>query len=109
MSFHSLIPPGVLGSEIEGHEDAQHQAHRDRSDQETVSGQVAGSIFGTERETSDDTSEVTEPDMHGNANSAFGGASNVVSVPGDSHRNVGVNSKVKNALVRKGRKKEQGR
>ena len=53
--------------------------------------EVPRSIFSTEREAGNNTSKVTEADVHSNTNSSLGSAANVVSVPCDTQRNVGVN------------------
>jgi len=54
--------------------------------------EVPRSILATEREASNNTSEVTEADMHSNTNSTFGSTTNVVSVPCNTQRYVRVNS-----------------
>lgn len=43
-------------------------------------------------ESRDNTSQVTETDVHGNSNTTLGGSSNVVSVPGDTHWDVGIDT-----------------
>lgn len=57
-----------------------------------MTGEISRRVSGSVRESSDSTSKVTEADVHGNSNTTFGGSANVVTVPGNTHRYVGVNS-----------------
>jgi hypothetical protein len=74
------------------HEHGQDQAHGDHSKEKTMPREVARSIIGTERETGNDTSKVSEADMHGNTDGSLRCSSNIVPVPSDAHRNVGIDS-----------------
>jgi len=89
---HVGVSPGVLALEVGMHEHTQTHAHGDRSNKETMAREVPRSIFATEREASNNTSEVTEADVHGNTNSSLGSTADVVPVPCNTQRNVGVNS-----------------
>jgi len=55
-----------------------------------MSGEVPWSIHGTEGETGNDTTEITETNMHGDTDSSFGSSTDVVTIPGNSHGNIGV-------------------
>ena len=81
---HSSVSPGVLALAVEMHEDAQGQGHGDHSDKEAMAGEIPRSISGTEGEASNDTTKVTEADVHSDPDCSFGSATNVVSVPCDT-------------------------
>ena len=92
MRLHKGISSSVLVFEVEVHEQREEEAHGDGSDEETVAMEVARGILGTEGETRNDTSQITESNMHSNTDSSFGGATNVIPVPGNSHGDIGVDA-----------------
>jgi len=56
-----------------------------------MSREESRSIFGSEGETGENTPKVTKPNVHGNTDSSFGSATNVISVPRNTHRDIRVN------------------
>ena len=74
------------------HEQREHEAHADHANEQTVAGEVARGILGTEGETGDNTSKVTKSNMHSDTDSTFGRTADVVSVPGNSHGDIGINT-----------------
>ena len=89
---HSSISPCVLAPKVYVHEYTQNHAHGDRSDEESMSGEVTWRILSTEGKASNNTAKVTETDVHGNTDSPLSGSTNIISVPGDSHGNIRVDS-----------------
>lgn len=88
----SGITAGVLAAEVDGHEDAEDAGHGGCSDKSPVARSVVGSIVLAVNEAGDSTTEVTEADVHGNTDTALEGTSDVVAVPGDTLRDVGVDT-----------------
>jgi len=91
-SLVSGITAGVLAAEVNGHEDAEDAAHGGCGDQSPVTASVVGSVILAVNEAGDGTTEVTEADVHGNTDTALKGTSDVVAVPGDTLRDVGVDT-----------------
>lgn len=89
---HSSVSLSVLALAVEMHEDAQAQGHGDHSDKEAMTGEIPRCISGTEGKARNNTTKVAKADVHSNPNCSLGSATNVVSVPGDTQRNVGINS-----------------
>lgn len=89
------IAAGVLVSEVHVHEDREDQRHDDEAKEDTVTAVVVRSILGKVDETGDDTTEIAEADVHSNTDTTLDGATNVVTVPGDTLRDVGVDTRGK--------------
>ena len=88
----SGITAGVLAAEVDGHEDAEDAGHGGCSNKSPVASSVVGGVILAVDETRDGTTEVTEADVHGNTDTALEGTSDVVAVPGDTLRDVGVDT-----------------
>lgn len=86
------ITTSVLLPEVDGHEGRKNEGHGEGGNEKTVALEIAGSIGLAVGETSDGTTKVTKTNVHGNTNGTFGGSTNVVSVPGDTHGDVGVDT-----------------
>lgn len=54
--------------------------------------EISGGILGPVGESSDSSSEIAEPHVHGNSNTALGRATDVIAVPCDTHGDVGVDA-----------------
>lgn len=58
-----------------------------------MAGDELGRVFLEVDESGHDTAEVAETDVHGDTDTALGGATDVVAVPGDTLRDVGVDAR----------------
>jgi hypothetical protein len=102
----------VLTAEIQRHEDGESTAHRRRREQDEMTGSVARGFDGAEDESRNGTAKITlkksatrtdirsicgrgtyKADMHGNTNSSLQRSTNVVAVPGNTLRHVGVDAR----------------
>ena len=86
------MAPRVLAAQIERHEDTKHKTHRLESDQDGMSGREFWRIGRAVDVRGDHTADVAEGDVHRHSDAAFGRAADVVAVPGDALRDVGVDA-----------------
>ncbi|KAH0294548.1 high-affinity nicotinic acid transporter, partial [Aureobasidium sp. EXF-3399] len=86
------ISASVLATEVDGHEDLKDERHAHQAKKDEVTSVELGRVLLEVDERSKDTSEVTETDVHGDTDTALGGTTDVVAVPGDTLRNVGVDT-----------------
>jgi len=84
--------PLILPPQIQSHEDAEHQTHRLEPDQNRMSRSKPRCIRGAVDVRRDDTADVAKSDVHGHSDATFGRAADVVAVPGDALRDVGVDA-----------------
>ena len=91
-SLVGKVSAGVLAAEVDGHEDTEDSRHGSGAKESTVTRSVVRSIILSEDETRDGTSKVTESDVHGNTDTSLERATDVVTVPGDTLGNVGVDT-----------------
>lgn len=82
----------VLAAEVEGHEDGEDGGHGSGGEESAVARSVVRSIILAEDEAGDGTTQVTETDVHGNTDTSLERATNIVTVPGDTLGNVGVDT-----------------
>lgn len=87
------ITASVLAAEVEGHADGQDARHGDGADKSAVAGAVVRSVVLAVDEARDGTAEVTEADVHGDTDTSLERAADVVTVPGDTLGNVGVDAR----------------
>ena len=92
LGLHSSISSSVFFFEVQVHEQREHEAHGNHANEQTVAGEVARGILATEGETGDYTSKVTKSNMHGDTDSTFGRATDVVSIPGNPHGDIGIDT-----------------
>src|SRR5690606_5937791 len=81
-----------LLSEPPGHEAAKEKRHGSSSNESSVSWKVLWLINHAVSETRNNTTQVTEADVHSNTDTTLGRPSNVVSVPSNTHWDVGVDT-----------------
>jgi len=86
------ISASVLATEVDGHEDLEDQTHAQHANENEVAVVELWCILLEVDERSEDTTEVTETDVHSNTDTTLGGATNIVTVPGNTLRNVGVDT-----------------
>jgi hypothetical protein len=86
------ISAGVLATEIDGHENLEEQRHTHQAKKNEVTGVELGRVLLEVDERGKNTTEVTETDVHGNTDTTLGGTTDVVTIPGDTLRNVGVDT-----------------
>lgn len=86
------VAAGILAAEVDGHEDGEDSGHGSGGEESSVAGSVVGSIILAEDEARDGTTQVTEADVHGDADTSLERATDVVTVPGDTLGNVGVDA-----------------
>ena len=87
-----LIPPPILPAQPPRHEDAEDCAHGNGAKQDAVTRDEARGIIIAIYKSGNGTAEVTEADMHGNADATFHRAADVVAVPGHTLGHVGVDA-----------------
>jgi len=86
------VSAGVLATEVDGHEDLEDERHAHQAKKDEVTSVELGRVLLEVHERGKDTTEVTETDVHGNTNTTLGGTTDVVTVPGDTLRDVGVDT-----------------
>lgn len=86
------LPPLILPPQVKRHERAEHQTHRLEPDQNRMSGGELRCICGAVDVGGNNTTDVTEGDVHGHSDAALGRAADVVAVPRDALRDVGIDA-----------------
>lgn len=86
------ISTGVLATEVDGHENLKDERHAHQTEKDEVTSVELGRVLLEVDERSKDTTKVTETDVHGDTDTTLGGTTNVVTVPGDTLRDVGVDT-----------------
>lgn len=88
----SSITPRVLTTQVQRHEDTEHQTHRLEADQDGVTGRKPRRISRAIDVSSNRTSDISESDVHRHADTALSGAADVVAVPRDALGHVRVDA-----------------
>lgn len=86
------IPTIVLAAEICSHESSQDERHAERADECEVSRSELWRVLWQEAVSSDRTTQVAKADVHGDTDTTLERATDVVTVPGDTHWDQGVNA-----------------
>ena len=86
------MAPRVLATQVQRHEATEHKTHRLESNQDSMSRGEFRRVSRAVDIRGDHTANVAEGYVHGHADTAFGGAADVVTVPGDALGNVGVDA-----------------
>jgi hypothetical protein len=86
------ISASVLATEVDGHESLEEQRHAHQAKKDEVTSVELGGVLLEVDERSENTTEVTETDVHGDTDTTLGGTTDVVTVPGDTLGNVGVDT-----------------
>lgn len=86
------ISASVLAAEVDGHEDLEKKRHAHQAEQDEVTVVELGGVLLEVDERSKDTTKVTESNVHGDTNTTLGGTTDVVTIPGNTLRNVGVDT-----------------
>ena len=86
------MTPGVLATQVKRHKATKHKTHGLESNQDGMPRGESWRIGGAVDVRGDDTANVAECDVHRHADTAFGGAADVVAVPGDALGDVWVHA-----------------
>lgn len=86
------MAPRVLATQVQRHKAAKHETHRLESNQNGMSRGESRRISGAVDVGGDHTANVTKGDVHRHTDTAFGGAADVVAVPGDALGDIGVDA-----------------
>jgi hypothetical protein len=87
------IPARVLPPAPDRHNRTQRTRHRQHPNEHSIPLVEPRPLLRLEQESGDTAAEVTAADVHGDADTALGAAADVVPVPGDSRRDVGVDAR----------------
>ena len=86
------IPPRILPPQIQRHHSRQNRRHRQHANQNRMSRNISRTVFLQIDEPRDRATKVAETDVHRDPDAAFHAAADVVSVPRDALRHVGVDA-----------------
>lgn len=86
------VPPPVLPTIVARHNSTDGSAHRQESNQDTVSLNILRPIPRQINETGQDTTQVATHSLHGQRDGPLGGPARVIPVPGHALRHVGVDA-----------------
>jgi hypothetical protein len=86
------VSASIFATEVYGHDNLEDERHAHQAKKDEVTSVELGRVFLEVDEGSEDTAEVTETDVHGDTDTTLSGTTNVVTVPGDTLRDVGVNA-----------------
>jgi hypothetical protein len=87
------VAAGILAAQIDGHDDGEDKGHDMQSEQGAEARIVPRLIAGEEEIRRHGSAEVAEADVHGNTDTTLERAANVVAVPSDTLRDVGVDTR----------------
>jgi len=87
------VTAGILAAQVDGHEDGQAESHELASQERAVAGVVLRAVLGEVEVGRDGTTEVAKADVHGDTNTALQGAADIVAIPGNTLRHVGVDAR----------------
>ena len=86
------MAPRILTTQVKRHESAEHKTHGLESNQDGMSGRKPRCVSRAVNVRGDHTTNVAEGNVHSHSDTAFGRAADVVAVPGDALRDVGVDA-----------------
>lgn len=87
------IATSVLAAQIDGHDGAEDGAHGEGADQADVAGQKLGRVLGLVDVGGDAATKIAETDVHGDADTTLDRSTDVVTIPCNTLRNVGVDTR----------------
>lgn len=82
----------VFIAEVDGEDSAENSGHCNAAKQNEMAGKVARGFIRTEDKARDGAAEVTHTNLHGNTNSTLQCTADIVAVPGNGLRDVGVDT-----------------